>query len=130
MSFASEVLLDGAFINNMRTAGRIKRGIATVPEIRRLFPRLTVLENLEMGAQTRTDKEGVKTDLEEVYRLFPPACASAGIIALTGAALEPGPRTREGVSADSEPPTLLRPGDQLALELGERAQHHVDQQIG
>jgi len=69
--FAGEVLLDGAVINNMRTAERIKRGIATVPENRRLFPRMTVLENLEMGAYTRTDKEGVKADLEEVYRLFP-----------------------------------------------------------
>jgi branched-chain amino acid transport system ATP-binding protein len=69
--FAGEVLLDGVVINNMRTAERIKRGIATVPENRRLFPRLTVLENLEMGAYTRTDKEGIKADLEEVYRLFP-----------------------------------------------------------
>lgn len=69
--FEGDVVFDGAVINNMRTAERIKRGIATVPENRRLFPHLTVLENLEMGAYTRSDKDGIREDLEKVYALFP-----------------------------------------------------------
>ena len=66
-----EVLFDGQVINNVRTAERIKRGIATVPENRRLFPHLTVLENLEMGAYTRRDTEGIAADLERVYEIYP-----------------------------------------------------------
>jgi len=46
-------------------------GISQVPEGRRIFPRLTVLENLDMGAFLRTDKSGVATDLEYVFELFP-----------------------------------------------------------
>lgn len=68
---AGEVLFEGVVINGVRTAERIRRGIATVPENRRLFPHLTVLENLEMGAYTRSDREGIRTDLERVYGLFP-----------------------------------------------------------
>ena len=47
------VIYVGKTINNLATAERVKRGIAPVPEARRLFPRMTVLENLEMGAFTR-----------------------------------------------------------------------------
>ena len=66
-----EVLWEGEVINNLRTAERIKRGVATVPENRRLFPHLTVLENLEMGAYTRTDSAAIAEDLERVYQFFP-----------------------------------------------------------
>jgi branched-chain amino acid transport system ATP-binding protein len=66
-----DVLWEGTVINNLRTAERIKSGIATVPENRRLFPHLTVLENLEMGAYTRTDSAAIKQDLEKVYEIFP-----------------------------------------------------------
>ncbi|MDP2299683.1 MAG: ABC transporter ATP-binding protein [Actinomycetota bacterium] len=65
------VLWEGEVINNLRTAERIKRGVATVPENRRLFPNLTVLENLEMGAYTRTDSAEIAADLERVYEFFP-----------------------------------------------------------
>ncbi len=68
---SGEVLWEGKVINNLRTAERIKRGVATVPENRRLFPHLTVLENLEMGAYTRTDNAAIKEDLEKVYEIFP-----------------------------------------------------------
>src|SRR5215475_8891962 len=61
----------GQVINNLPTAARVKRGIAPVPEARRLFPRMTVLENLEMGAYTRHDRENLADDLERVYALFP-----------------------------------------------------------
>jgi branched-chain amino acid transport system ATP-binding protein len=66
-----EVLWEGEVINNLRTAERIKRGVATVPENRRLFPHLTVLENLEMGAYTRSDTAAIAEDLERVYGFFP-----------------------------------------------------------
>ena len=46
-------------------------GIAQSPEGRRLFPRMTVRENLEMGAFNRTDRDGIEQDIEHVYELFP-----------------------------------------------------------
>ena len=49
----------------------MKRGIAQSPEGRQLFARMTVLENLEMGAFQRDDKEGIAADLERIYELFP-----------------------------------------------------------
>jgi len=68
---AGTVLFEGQQINNLPTAERVKRGIAPVPEARRLFPRMTVLENLEMGAYTRNDRDGILQDMERVYELFP-----------------------------------------------------------
>ena len=47
------------------------KGIIQVPEGRRIFPRMTVMENLEMGAFLRKDKDGIKADLDHVFELFP-----------------------------------------------------------
>jgi len=66
-----DILFEGKVINKLPTAARVKLGIAPVPEARRLFPRMTVLENLEMGAYVRTDRENFNDDLEKVYALFP-----------------------------------------------------------
>jgi branched-chain amino acid transport system ATP-binding protein len=49
----------------------VKRGIAQSPEGRRLFPRMTVTENLEMGAFQRPDRSGIKADMDHVFQLFP-----------------------------------------------------------
>ena len=49
----------------------VKQGIAQSPEGRRLFPRMTVTENLEMGAFQRTDRAGIKEDMDRVFDLFP-----------------------------------------------------------
>jgi branched-chain amino acid transport system ATP-binding protein len=49
----------------------VRRGLAHVPEGRKIFPRLTVLENLEMGAYIRTDVAEIARDLDMVYALFP-----------------------------------------------------------
>jgi branched-chain amino acid transport system ATP-binding protein len=65
VTYASET------INELPTAARVKRGIAPVPEARRLFPRMTVLENLEMGAFTRDDAREIEADKERVFKLFP-----------------------------------------------------------
>jgi branched-chain amino acid transport system ATP-binding protein len=48
-----------------------QKGIIQVPEGRRIFPRMTVEENLEMGAYLRTDKEGIAQSMERVFTLFP-----------------------------------------------------------
>jgi branched-chain amino acid transport system ATP-binding protein len=49
----------------------VRKGISQAPEGRKLFPRMTVLENLEMGAFQRSDREGIREDLERVFSLFP-----------------------------------------------------------
>jgi branched-chain amino acid transport system ATP-binding protein len=49
----------------------VKRGIAQSPEGRKLFPRMTVIENLEMGAFQRLDKTGMREDMDRVFTLFP-----------------------------------------------------------
>lgn len=49
----------------------VKRGISQVPEGRRIFPTLTVLENLEMGAYTRAGAAAIRHDLDRVFQLFP-----------------------------------------------------------
>jgi branched-chain amino acid transport system ATP-binding protein len=65
------ITFDGAQIGKMSTADRVKRGIAPVLEARRLFPRMTVFENLEMGAFLRKRGPEFDQDLERVYGLFP-----------------------------------------------------------
>jgi branched-chain amino acid transport system ATP-binding protein len=65
------VIFDGKPIERLSTAERVKRGIAPVLEARRLFPRMSVYENLEMGAYTRKKGPDVAEDLERVYQLFP-----------------------------------------------------------
>jgi branched-chain amino acid transport system ATP-binding protein len=49
----------------------VQMGIAHAPEGRRIFSRMTVLENLEMGAYARKDRDGIKSDMERVLTLFP-----------------------------------------------------------
>ena len=68
---AGTVEFDGKVINDVRTAQRIERGLAIVPENRRVFPRMTVRENLEMGAFLRRERLGIEADLERVLGLFP-----------------------------------------------------------
>jgi branched-chain amino acid transport system ATP-binding protein len=64
------VLLGGQDVTRLPTAHRIKRGLAIVPENRRLFGPMTVLENLELGAYLRP-KADLKEEFEQVYTLFP-----------------------------------------------------------
>ena len=65
------VTFDGQQIERLPTAERVRRGIAPVLEARRLFTRMTVFENLEMGAYTRKRGAEFDQDLERVYSLFP-----------------------------------------------------------
>ena len=66
-----EVVLDGEVVNDRPTSYRVARGVTMVPENRRLFKRLTVRENLDLGAYLRTDSDGIAADLERVFELFP-----------------------------------------------------------
>lgn len=66
-----QVLLDGEDVSGLPTQERVRRGISMVPENRRLFKRMTVRENLEMGAYLRGDREGIEEDMERVFDLFP-----------------------------------------------------------
>ncbi len=68
---SGQVLYDGQEIAELATSERVKRGIAPVLEARRLFPRMTVYENLEIGAYTRKKGPEFDQDLERVYQLFP-----------------------------------------------------------
>ena len=77
------VVFDGRAIERLSTAERVRRGIAPVLEARRLFPRMTVFENLEMGAYTRTRGPEFEADLERVYALFPRVKERRGQIAGT-----------------------------------------------
>jgi branched-chain amino acid transport system ATP-binding protein len=68
---SGDIFYEGASLAGVSTAQRVRRGIAPVPEARRLFPRMTVYENLEMGAYTRPRGPEFAEDLERVYALFP-----------------------------------------------------------
>lgn len=66
-----DVLLDGQRVGGLPTREIVKRGVSMVPENRRLFKRMTVRENLEIGAYLRNDRERIQADMENVFRLFP-----------------------------------------------------------
>ena len=68
---SGEISLSGENITNADAYKLVSRGMAHVPEGRRIFTELTVLENLEMGAYTRNDVEQIKKDMEHMFSLFP-----------------------------------------------------------
>ena len=65
------VTFNGQRVDGLATDRIVRMGIAQSPEGRRIFPRMTVMENLEMGAFARADRTGVAADLERVLTLFP-----------------------------------------------------------
>jgi branched-chain amino acid transport system ATP-binding protein len=66
-----EVKFDNQVINNIHADQIVKKGIALIPEGRKIFPNLTVQENLELGAFARTDREEIEKDYQWIYELFP-----------------------------------------------------------
>jgi branched-chain amino acid transport system ATP-binding protein len=68
---AGEIVLDGERIDGLNTTEVVGKGITMVPENRRLFAKMTVRENLEIGANLRDDKEGIQEDIQRVLKLFP-----------------------------------------------------------
>jgi branched-chain amino acid transport system ATP-binding protein len=69
--WAGSITLDGATITGMPPYAKAARGLALVPEGRQLFPRMTVLENLEMGAENPRAQKRLAPNLERVYAMFP-----------------------------------------------------------
>jgi len=70
-SKTGEIIFEDEVISNMPAPMIVKKGISQVPEGRRIFANLTVLENLEMGAYLRKDRQEVKNSLEMVFTRFP-----------------------------------------------------------
>ena len=68
---AGTVTFDGQNLGGVPAHKIVRLGMGQSPEGRKIFPRLTVLENLEMGAFTRTDKPGIADDLEKMFAMFP-----------------------------------------------------------
>ena len=65
------VVFDGQEIQGLPAHAMITRGIAQSPEGRKIFSRMTVMENLEMGAYHRNDRDGIRQDMDRVFALFP-----------------------------------------------------------
>lgn len=70
-SVTGEIIYKGENILGKQPEEILKKGIALCPEGRRIMPHLTVLENLELGAYIRKDKDGIKRDIEWIFDLFP-----------------------------------------------------------
>ncbi len=68
---SGSVVFDGKDLGNVAPHDVVRLGLVHSPEGRRVFPRMTVAENLEMGAYTRDDKAGIQADFARVYELFP-----------------------------------------------------------
>ena len=68
---SGKIMLKSQDITRKPTNHIIREGVSIVPENRRIFPKMTVLENLEIGAMHRTDKSGVKDDIDAMFQLFP-----------------------------------------------------------
>jgi branched-chain amino acid transport system ATP-binding protein len=68
---SGKIIFDGQRIDGLKPYEIVERGLVHVPEGRKLFPYLPVMNNLKLGASLRKDKEGTKKDLEEVFNYFP-----------------------------------------------------------
>lgn len=68
---SGDVVVDGEIVTDDTTAQIVERGITMVPENRRLFKRMTVKENLEIGAYLRTDRENLDAEMEHIFEMFP-----------------------------------------------------------
>ena len=68
---AGTIKFEGRDISHIRPSRIVGLGISQSPEGRRLFPRMSVIDNLFMGAYTRTDRAGITTDMDRVFKLFP-----------------------------------------------------------
>jgi branched-chain amino acid transport system ATP-binding protein len=80
---AGSIVYDGADITAARAPDVVRTGIAHVPEGRRMLSRLTVLDNLTLGAYTRGDGDGIRADLERQFERFPRLADRRGQLAGT-----------------------------------------------
>jgi branched-chain amino acid transport system ATP-binding protein len=98
---SGQVLLNGEDLSRFPAHEIMAKGVVQVPEGRRIFARLTVLENLRMGAYTRSNKDELEPDFERVFALFP--------------------RLRERIS---QPGGTLSGGEQQMLAIGRALMSH------
>jgi len=68
---SGKIMFDGEAIDGVGAHKIVAKGMAHSPEGRRLFPRLTIAENLQLGAFLRRDSDGIEKDIQRVYDLFP-----------------------------------------------------------
>lgn len=68
---SGEILFENQPIQRIKTNRIVRMGISQVPEGRLIFPDMTVMENLDLGAFLRDDREGIRRDLDYVFSLFP-----------------------------------------------------------
>ena len=68
---AGEIWFQNKKIDSMATHEIVRMGIVHVPEHRRLFPYMSVMQNIKTGAYLRKDKDGIKKDLDRILQLFP-----------------------------------------------------------
>jgi len=68
---SGRIVFGGEEIQNLKPNLIVLKGLSQSPEGRKIFPRLTVLENLQMGAFTRHDRDGIRDDLEKAFHMFP-----------------------------------------------------------
>lgn len=68
---SGDVLINGEVVTGDTTAQIVSRGVTMVPENRRLFKRMTVKENLEIGAYLRTDRDTLDAEMEHIFEMFP-----------------------------------------------------------
>jgi branched-chain amino acid transport system ATP-binding protein len=68
---SGRIVFNGEEIHNLKPNLIVVKGLSQSPEGRKIFPRLTVLENLEMGAFTRNDHDGIRADIEKSFHMFP-----------------------------------------------------------
>ena len=100
-----EIVFDGHSIGGRATEDIVRLGIAHVPEGRGTFSRMTVDENLQLGAMTRSDRAGIAADIERVYGYFPSCstnAAPAGRHAVGRRAADAGDRARFDAAAEAD----------------------------
>ncbi len=68
---SGDILIDGEVVTGDTTAEIVSRGVTMVPENRRLFKRMTVRENLEIGAYLRTDRDSLDAEMDHIFEMFP-----------------------------------------------------------
>ena len=71
LATSGTVLFDGADVSRLATHERVARGLVLVPEGRQVFTRFTVMQNLQMGAYVRADRDRIGPELDHVFELFP-----------------------------------------------------------
>jgi branched-chain amino acid transport system ATP-binding protein len=107
----------GRDITNESPHDVVKMGIAQSPEGRRLFPRMSVFENLEMGAFQRTDRRGIREDMNRVFELFPRLQERRNQKAGT---LSGGEQTIVEVNTQGTPILLVEQNALMALDVASR----------